>query len=285
MDNQILMTQYAAYLRGHGLANTTVENRLSALRTLARHCTSLHEATIFELRGFLGRENITNGTRRGYRIALQGFYGFLVEDGYRDDNPAAKLKKIHVPRSQPRPFSPEQIDLLLNTGAYRKTRAMILLGYYQGFRVSQIARVRGEDIDRDSGRISTLAKGSKDGLLPLHPVIAELSKSMPSEGWWFPSRNRPGEPILARSVSDLISEAKKRAGITDPRLSAHSLRHAHGTHLVDAGVDIRVIAELMMHESVATTQIYTAVSERLKMEGIRHLPDRVVPKHSGRLAA
>lgn len=284
MDNDVLMENYAATMRGQGLSPVTVQSRTSALRMMSRYCTSLRTATIFELRGFLGREGITNGTRRGYRIALQGFYGYLVEDGYRDDNPAAKLKKITVPRGTPRPFTPEQIELLLNTGAYRKTRAMILLGYYQGFRVSQIARVRGDDIDVDSMRIRTLAKGSKDGVLPLHPVIAELSKSMP-DGWWFPARDGRDAPVLARSVSDLISEAKKRAGITDPKLTAHSLRHSMGTHLVDAGVDIRVISELMMHESVATTQIYTNVSEQLKTEGLGKLTSLSIPKHSGRLAA
>jgi site-specific recombinase XerD len=86
-------------------------------------------------------------------------------------------------------------------------------------------------------------------------------------------------------VSDLISDAKHRAGIADPDLTAHSLRHSFGTHLVDQGVDIRVVQELMMHDSLSSTQIYTGVNAQLKREGLSHLPAMAVPAHSGRAIA
>ena len=216
---------------------------------------------------------------------MVAFYTFLHEEGLRADNPSQRLAPISAPKGEPRPFTREQIDAMLNGGAYRKTRAMILVGYYQGFRVSSIARVRGHDIDLDGNTIRTLGKGSKDGLLPLHPVIAELARTMPTDDWWFPARKNPSRPMSSSSVTNLITLAKKRAGILDPRLTPHSLRHAFGTDLVEAGTDIRVVQELMMHESLATTQIYTGVSSRRKREGILTLETRVVPTHSGRLAA
>jgi integrase/recombinase XerD len=187
-----------------------------------------------------------------------------------------------VPRARPRPFTVEQIQRMLTGGAYGRTRAMILLGFYQGFRVSQIARVRGEDIDLVDMTIQTVGKGSKVATLPLHPVVAELARLMPRRGWWFPARGGREGHVRPSSVSDLVKDAKVRAGITDPRLTAHSLRHAFGTELAEHGVDIRVIQELMMHADLSTTQIYTGVSEGRKAAGVASLPSGAVPQRSGR---
>lgn len=87
------------------------------------------------------------------------------------------------------------------------------------------------------------------------------------------------------SVTNLITLANHRAGITDPTLTPHSLRHAFGTDLVDESVDIRVVQELMMYESLATTQIYTGVSARRKRDGIATLPVREIASRSGRRTA
>ena len=88
------------------------------------------------------------------------------------------------------------------------------------------------------------------------------------------------------------SSAERRAAerwhsadmVTDPKLTPHSLRHSFGTDLVEAGVDIRVVQELMMHEDLTTTQIYTGVSSRRKREGIELLQRRAIPSTSGRAA-
>ncbi|MGX5772718.1 tyrosine-type recombinase/integrase [Microbacterium trichothecenolyticum] len=192
---------------------------------------------------------------------------------------------MQVPKGEPRPFSPEQVDAMLLSGAYRKTRAMILLGYYQGFRVSSIAPVHGRDIDMLAHRIRTVGKGGKIRSLPLHPVIAELAATMPKDDYWFPARKGQTGHIKPAAVTNLITKAKKRAGITDPELTPHSLRHAFGTDLVEADVDIRVVQELMMHESLSTTQIYTRVSERRQREGIHALQPREIPQRSGRHAS
>lgn len=280
------LSAFTIYERGKNLAETTIRNRASILRTLERSAgRPLLELDITDLRQHLGREGISAGTRVTERGVFAAFYTYLQDEGLRADNPAQRLASIHAPKGEARPLSAEQIDRMLGSGAYRKTRAMILLGYYQGFRVSQIARVRGEDIDLESGTIRTVGKGGKIGVLPLHPVIGELAQTMPRTGYWFPARGGRSGHMRSGSVTDLITKAKKRAGILDPKLTPHSLRHAFGTDLVEEGVDIRVIQELMMHSSLSTTQIYTRVSERRKREGLLHLPERDLPAHSGRLAA
>jgi integrase/recombinase XerD len=281
-----VLVEFADYQRAKSLAVTTIRNRHSILTTLAKRTQKpFTSITIGDLRRHIGREGIAPGSMRTEQNAFGAFFAFLVEDGYRDDNPADRLPSVKVPRAMPRPFTREQIDAMLSSGAYTRTRAMILLGYYQGFRVSQIARVRGDDIDLLSGTIRTLAKGGVEGILPLHPVIRELAKFFPKDGYWFPARDGSDRPMRSGSVTDLITKAKKRAGITDERLTPHSLRHSFGTDLVEAGIDIRVVQELMLHASLTSTQIYTGVSGHRKREGIVTLVPREIPSQSGRTAA
>lgn len=282
MDTQLL-DLFAAYQRSKNLADSTIRNRESILRGLSTAAgVPFTEMTVNELRLRLGRRGIAAGSRRTERGAFIAFFGYLKDDGFRADNPAERLAPIEAPKGEPRPFSREQIDAMLTSGAYRRTRAMILVGYYQGFRVSSIARVHGHDIDLVGMTIRTVGKGGKVRALPLHPVIAELATSMPPDDWWFPARKGAAGHIRPSAVTNLITRAKKRAGILDPQLTPHSLRHAFGTDLVEEGLDIRVVKELMMHESLSTTQIYTGVSSRRKHEGIRLLEARPLPTQSGR---
>jgi integrase/recombinase XerD len=276
---------FAADQRSAGLAETTIRNRASILRNLATSTRALLDLDLDDLRHHLGRPGLKPSSRRTEHAAASAFYRFAVNDGLRLDDPTLRLRKVHVPRPEPRPFTPAQIDRMLTTGAYRHTRAMILLGFYQGFRVSSIARVHGADINLDDMTIRTIGKGQKDRTLPMHPVIAELAQTMPVNGFWFPARQGAPGHIRPGSVSELICDAKRRAGITDPNLTAHSLRHAFGTELVEEGVDIRIIQELMMHESLSSTQIYTGVSRHRKQAAIIALPSRDIPAHSGRHAA
>lgn len=273
------------YQRAQGLSSNTIRNRESILRAVALHTGTLVDADTFVLRRYIGRDDITAGTRRTIRGALAAFYAFLIAEGLRQDDPTTRIPAVTAPKGRPRPFTVEQVDAMLASGAYRKTRAMILLGYYQGFRVSQIARVHGHDIDLLTATIRTVGKGNKEARLPLQPVIADLARMMPVDDWWFPARGGRSGHIHGASVTDRITHAKVRAGITDPKLTPHSLRHAFGTDLVEADVDIRVVQELMMHESLATTQIYTGVSERRKHEAIARLNPRQLPPASGRKAA
>ena len=282
----VALNYFADYQRAAGLAETTIRNRASLVRTLRSSSGKQYDdITLADLRRHLGRPGISAGTRRTERGAIVAFFRFLLEDDFRDDDPTVKLKPVTAPKGTPRPFTREQIDAMLASGAYAKTRAMILVGYYQGFRVSQIAAVHGLDIDVMTNTIRTVGKGSKERRLPLHPVIADLAKTMPADGWWFPARAGRDGHITGHAVTCLITRAKLRAGITDPKLTPHSLRHAFGTDLVEADVDIRVVQELMMHESLSTTQIYTGVSERRKRAGIHTLPVREIARQSGRRAA
>lgn len=286
MAHDDALTDFAAYQRSTGLAATTIRNRHSILNHLQRRAgRPLLELSTGDLRRHLGRGGVSLGTLRTERSAFIAFYTYALSDQLIDHNPSQGLHRINAPRGKARPFTREQVDAMLTSGAYHRSRVMILLGYYQGFRVSSIAAVHGHHIDYHAGTIRSVVKGRKPLVFPMHPIIATIAPTMPRDGFWFPARGGRTGHVNPGSVTDAIRDAKLRAGIHDPHLTAHSLRHAFATDLVDAGVDIRVIAELMGHESVATTQIYTAVSAERKREGLLRLEPRAVPGKSGRTAA
>lgn len=285
MNDQDLLDAFADYQRAGNRAKRTIKSRESMLRGFTkRQNTTLLDATVFHLRRDVGRDGIAPSTQATTRATFLAFYTFIHGEGLRPDNPALRLPVVIVPPHRPRPYTQEQIDRLLNTGAYKRTRAMILLAAYQGLRASEIAAVHSDDIDMHAQTIKVLGKGGRTDYLPLHPIIRDLAGSM-NEGWWFPARRGRDGHIKGQSVSDLLTDARERAGITDKNLTGHSLRHSFGTELVRGGANIRAVQELMRHSSLSTTQRYTQVLDEDRRAALTVLPVRSIPTRSGRIAA
>lgn len=280
-----LLEAFADYQRAGNRAARTIRTRESLLRGFTvRQDTTLLDATVFHLRREVGRPDVAPSTRATTRFTFLAFYGFVHAEGLRDDNPALRLPVVKVPPHRPRPYTQEQIDALLASGAYWRTRAMILLAVYQGLRVSEIAAVHRDDFDMEAGTQKVYGKGGRTDYLPLHPVIRDLVPLM-GDGWWFPARGGRSGHIHGGSVSDLLHDARERAGIPDKALTGHSLRHSFGTELVRGGANIRAVQELMRHASLSTTQGYTQVLDEDRREAHAVLPIRPIPARSGRSPA
>lgn len=285
MNDTDLLEAFADYQRSGNRAARTISTRTSILRAFAaRQNVALIDATVFHLRRDIGREGIAASTRATTRATFLAFYGFIQSEELRADNPALRLPVVKVPPHRPRPYTQEQIDRLLSSGAYKRTRAMILLAAYQGLRASEIAAVHSDDIDLHAGTLKVLGKGGRTDYLPLHPIVAELAPMM-QHGWWFPARRGRDGHIKGQSVSDLLTDARERAGIVDKDLTGHSLRHAFATELVRRGANIRAVQELMRHSSLQTTQRYTQVLDEDRRSALSVLPSRSIPARSGRRAA
>ncbi len=285
MNDQDLLDAFADYQRSGNRARRTITTRTSILRAFAaRQGVSLIDATVFHLRRDIGRDGIAPSTRSTTRATFLAFYGFIQAEQLRADNPALRLPIVKVPPHRPRPYTQEQIDRLLSSGAYKRTRAMILLAAYQGLRASEIAAVHADDVDLASGTLKVLGKGGRTDYLPLHPVVAELAETM-KDGWWFPARRGREGHIRGQSVSDLLTDARERAGIVDKSLTGHSLRHAFGTELVRRRANIRAVQELMRHSSLQTTQRYTQVLDEDRRSALAVLPGRAILARSGRRSA
>jgi integrase/recombinase XerD len=295
---------FARYQRAANLAEKTIENRAECLRLLAR--TSGHNplhVTEDDLLDALGRAHprtgrpLAAGTKQTERSYYQTFFTWMRAKGHREDDPAAGLPKVKLPRRKPRPFRIQQVDAMLDSGAYKRTRDIITICALSGLRIGEVVKIRGEDVDLGGGILRSVRKGSLEHVIALNTVLLDLAREYPREGWWFPSphKNRQfpdgGGHILMKSASDRVSRAIRNAGITDPNLTAHSLRHFYATTLLKQGVNIRVVQELLGHASLATTQLYTEVDQDDMRAGVATLPTirqrrmSARRRESGRIAA
>jgi site-specific recombinase XerD len=210
-------------------------------------------------------------TRSTYHRAVVGFHRWLHREGYRDDDPTRLMRQPKQPQGIPHPCSTLGLQVLLASPMPWSTRVMVLLAAFEGLRVHEVAKVRGEEVDVGDGVLRVLGKGGKDASLPLHPAVAEAAASMPSSGWWFPGRRADrGGPILPSSVSCAIGLAMSRAGVAS---SAHGLRHWYGTALVRSGTDLRTVQTLLRHSDLNTTAIYVEVEDDARRAAVLRLPD------------
>lgn len=212
----------------------------------------------------------SNGnTRQTYYSGLMAWHRWLVARGHREDNPAAALRRPKAPRGVPHPVSTPSLQKLLASPMPARTRVMVLLAAYQGLRVHEVAKVRGEDFDLDAGFLRVTGKGGVTADLPLHPEVVAAAEVMPARGWWFESAMAPGRPIASRTVTTHITQAMRRAEVAGV---PHSLRHWYATALLRSGTDVRTVQTLMRHASLTTTQVYLAVEDDQRRAAVLRLP-------------
>ena len=182
-----------------------------------------------------------------------------------------KLIRLRYPRKLPSVMSPEEVARLLTATKCLKHRAALSVAYGAGLRVAEVASLKVGDID--SARMLIRVERGKGGRYRhamLSPELLTLLRAWWQEGrrqgvmlpggWLFPGQD-PSKPISTRQLSRVVEEAAQTAGITK-HVSPHTLRHSFATHLLEAGVDIRVIQVLLGHAKLDNTALYTRVATR-----------------------
>lgn len=183
-------------------------------------------------------------------------------------NRPQEIEAVHRPRRErklPVVLSRESVENMLNTVGNLKHKTLLILMYSGGLRVGEIVRIRPEDIDFDRKMVHIKrAKGRKDRYTLLSDLSIALLRSYISEyqpvKWLFPGA-KVGRHLTEASVQKIVRAARQKAGIPQ-HATSHTLRHSFATHLLDAGVDLRYIQELLGHSSPKTTEIYTHVSKK-----------------------
>lgn len=250
-----LLLEWRAYQTAGGISNRTITERAHVIRALRKDPRTV---TALDLIAFLGRPGLTASTRATYYASLRAFFKYAVEFELREDMPLDRVPVPRRPRSVPRPITGEQLTALLGAARRTRTRDFIRLAALAGLRVHEIAKIRGEDFDMEAGSLMVTGKGGKTAVLPIHPDLVDLVRARPRSGYWFPRIDGAPGPVGARAVSAAIGRAMERAGITG---TPHQIRHWYGSALLAGGADLRTVQELMRHESVQSTQIYTAVPD------------------------
>lgn len=208
--------------------------------------------------------------------ALKSFYKFLVLEKYISSNPCQTISAPKLDKKLPTVLSVEEVMSLLNilkedTPYNFRNKAMIEVMYGTGLRVSELVNLKLNELHLTNKMISTTGKGSKERIVPINDYAAkvlrdyiikarhELIKKGKDQGYIF--LNNLGEPLSRQSYFLILKRLAKEAGITK-EISPHTLRHSFATHLLEAGTDLRYIQEMLGHEDISTTQIYTHLSKQ-----------------------
>lgn len=261
---------WTLWMQAQGLATRTIRERTATVRGMLEHAdVGPLELGPEHILSYLARP-MTEATRATYHASIRAFCAWMQRTRVREDNPADQTPRPRRPKSKPRPIEPEQLEALLIAANRRRTRSYVLLAALAGLRVHEIAKIHGRDIDPYTHVLTVVGKGGKVAQIPLHDDLVTEARAYPRDDYWFPaySSQTNAEHVTPTAVSQAIRTAMERAGF---RGKPHQLRHFYGTSLVRAGVHLRVVQELMRHESPATTAIYTEVDVRQMRDGIAAL--------------
>ncbi|XZE45939.1 site-specific tyrosine recombinase XerD [Pirellulaceae bacterium SH467] len=236
------LTDFAAYLKGIGLAATSI----------SRHI-----------------------------VAIRMFYKFLQLESAIDENPAELLLTPKVWSRVPKVLTVGQVDRFMaaprpSDAHYLRDRAILELMYATGCRVSEISNLLVANTHLNEGYCLAEGKGSKQRMVPLGERAIDavqtymnayrpklLGSRNPSASPWL-VLSRTGQRLRREAIWELIKRCALRADV-DPEISPHTLRHSFATHLLAGGADLRLIQEMLGHANIQTTQIYTQVDNgRLK---------------------
>ncbi|WP_204807801.1 tyrosine-type recombinase/integrase [Mycobacterium riyadhense] len=223
-------------------------------------------ATADQVAAWVGRDP---GERSAFTVGsdlskLRAFYGWCVRAGLRPDDPTVHIRLPRRPRTVPRPITNDQFWCLdAQAAGNRSLRAMVRLAGLAGLRVHEVGRFQGADLDWQAKTITVTGKGGHRSVIPAHPAILEVARTMPRLGYWFPSQR--SSHIGGRTVSQRLRLHMIRCRVPG---TPHCLRHYFGTELVTRGADIRVVQELMRHAQLNTTAIYVAVADTRKRDAI-----------------
>lgn len=202
---------------------------------------------------------------------LKSFYKFLLYSNEIDSDPTALLEAPKLGRKLPDTLSIEEIDSILAAIDHSKpegqrNRAMLETLYSSGLRVSELIELRVANVMKDVGFLRVIGKGNKERLVPVgrdalkyikiyeEEVRCHLDIKRGHEGTLF--LNRRGAKLTRQMVFIVIKKLVEQAGI-QKTISPHTFRHSFATHLIEGGADLRAVQEMLGHESITTTEIYT----------------------------
>lgn len=260
---------YRRWLTGRSLSPATIKLYVGVLRRSWEDLGDLTRVSEGEITTWIN--SYRGSTRTTYFKALVSVFDWLDIVGHRQAHPLRrldpreKIKRPRPPAAQPRPFSPEEEELVLHS-AVGVIRVWLLLALRQGLRRHEIAQVRGDDFVDNQLRVD--GKGGKVAWLPVHPEIWAIAQEMPAVGWWFPSAASETGHISPDWIGNQVSTLLKLNGLTG---SIHRGRHTFATTLLRNGVNPRVVQELMRHDNLETTMRYLEVIQDEKSAAINAL--------------
>lgn len=221
-------------------------------------------------------------TTRARKVASsKSLFGFLLDEGIAQRDPTENIRSPRIGRALPDTLSADEVNNLLASASEQdsadgiRDHTMLELLYASGLRVTELVSLNLDDIDLEQGSVRCLGKGGKERVIPLHDsAIAVLQRYIGKVRPSFVKKsserslflNMRGQRLSRQGFWLILKAHAKRAGITQ-KITPHTLRHSFATHLLQGGVPLRHVQELLGHSSITTTQVYTHLtSEHVRTE-------------------
>ena len=211
--------------------------------------------------------------------AVRSFFRHLILLGVRTDSPAAALELPRRRRRLPRTLSAAEAQRLIEaapgtTPRSLRDRALVELLYGAGLRVSEAVGLQKSSVDLDARLVRCLGKGSKERVVPIgRQAVQALRRYLARGRPFLDARHRPelflnakGGGLTRAGAFLILRRLAEKAGLEPERVHPHLLRHSFATHLLEGGADLRSVQEMLGHADLATTELYTHVSDRRRRE-------------------
>ena len=287
-----MVKDYRNYLR--------LERRLSP-NTVASYCHDVSGLLEYygkepsaisteDIEAYLGKVSADGLSKRStaHRVrSLRSFFDWCVQEGEVKDNPCDRVDAPKLGKYLPSGLSVQEVEAFLESVDLKKAsgkrdRAILEVLYGCGLRVSEAAGLRISHIHLDEGFVDVVGKGDKQRLVPLGEPAADAIRAYLEDRPIPASRavedilflNKFGKPLSRISIFKLVKDQAMAAGI-QKEISPHTFRHSFATHLIENGADLRIVQEMLGHESILTTELYTHIDTSTWHENVlEHHPEQ-----------
>ena len=274
-----------------------IERRMSP-NTVASYCHDVEaflnsngaatsSVTASDIESYLGSIKVSKRSSARILSALRSFFDWCVQEGQTKDNPAALVDSPKLGKYLPAVLSVDEVSAIMDSvdlkaPAGKRDRAILEVLYGCGLRVSEAASLRISKINFEDGFVDVIGKGDKQRLVPLGEMAADAIKAYLEDRPLPYSRaqedilflNKFGKPLSRVSIFNMVKKQAMIAGI-HKEISPHTFRHSFATHLIENGADLRIVQEMLGHESILTTEIYTHIdSSTWHRSVLEHHPRR-----------
>lgn len=284
MKWKLAIHDFKSYLHiERGLSNNSISNYVYDLQKLVNWLESnqiddspinISENIIQEFIYQIAKE-VNPRSQSRIISGLRGFFNYLIFEEYRKTNPLELIESPKIGRKLPDTLSEEEIDLIiaqidLSKPQGERNRAILEILYGCGLRVSEAIQLKISDLFFEEGFIKVTGKGDKQRFVPIAPLTIKYidlykkeirnHQTISKESIDTLFLNRRGKGLGRAMIFTIIKDLVEKAGIRK-NVSPHTFRHSFATHLLENGADLRAIQQMLGHESITTTEIYTHIDK------------------------
>lgn len=290
-NNIDILSGYNYYLKvERGLSPNTVKAYTADIEGfyefLRRRGVTLRDASSSDISDYIISVSDYLSKRSQARLlsSLNSFFDYMVSEGERKDNPSSAVDSPKLGKYLPVVLSVEEVRAILKAASNERDRAILEVLYGCGLRVSEVCSLKISEVYLKDMFVKVMGKGSKERLVPMAPSTASaimdyLSVRPESDAGCEDVLflNRFGRALSRVAVFKMVKSVALVAGV-DKNLSPHTFRHSFATHLIENGADLRVVQEMLGHESILTTEIYTHVDSATWQREIKEIISTVLQR-------